>query len=426
MSVRQRTRRGQLAQAEVFRPQRAGDERAVRRLLAAQRHRARREIGGRAGVEVRAVERNAIDEAQRHRLAAGAQRLGIGGERCEVDGAGAFHPDQRRIVERGIGRPLRRPGPDVVKRSHTGRILCHGQARARHGDRLVLEVPECRRRRSAVGAAAVGEAEIACGIEPERAALVGGDRRSAQQCGSRHRDGDPDDPDRERISGVQTTKDTRARRTDSDIACIPEPLSTIFPPEQSAAMTDYRFIDRLTRNPAAERRALVAGLTAARATLSPKYFYDSVGCALFGAICELPEYYPTRTERAIFERASRGDRGGGRCRAAIRRPRRRRLLARPRRWLPFLAPSRYVAVDIAGDAIVARARAPRAGISRPRADRHRRRFLPRARPPRRPAGSADGVLLSGLVDRQFRARRRAALPGRHPPALPAGAPAAAC
>ena len=65
-------------------------------------------------------------------------------------------------------------------------------------------------------------------------------------------------------------------------------------------MTDYRFIDRLTRNPAAERGALVRSLLDARASIAPKYFYDSVGCALFGAICELPEYYPTRTERAIF------------------------------------------------------------------------------------------------------------------------------
>ena len=36
--------------------------------------------------------------------------------------------------------------------------------------------------------------------------------------------------------------------------------------------------------------------------LSPKYFYDAAGCALFGAICELPEYYPTRTEAHIFDR----------------------------------------------------------------------------------------------------------------------------
>lgn len=37
-------------------------------------------------------------------------------------------------------------------------------------------------------------------------------------------------------------------------------------------------------------------------TLSPWLFYDDEGSALFERITELPEYYPTRTERALFER----------------------------------------------------------------------------------------------------------------------------
>lgn len=36
--------------------------------------------------------------------------------------------------------------------------------------------------------------------------------------------------------------------------------------------------------------------------LQPKYFYDQRGSELFDRICELPEYYPTRTERSILER----------------------------------------------------------------------------------------------------------------------------
>src|SRR5438105_15643442 len=77
-------------------------------------------------------------------------------------------------------------------------------------------------------------------------------------------------------------------------------LPSIFILRQSALMSDYRFFDRLRADAAAERRAIVAGLLASPSTIAPKHFYDSVGCALFGAICELPEYYPTRTERAIF------------------------------------------------------------------------------------------------------------------------------
>jgi L-histidine N-alpha-methyltransferase len=37
-------------------------------------------------------------------------------------------------------------------------------------------------------------------------------------------------------------------------------------------------------------------------TLPPKYFYDERGSELFDQITELPEYYPTRAERAILNR----------------------------------------------------------------------------------------------------------------------------
>lgn len=35
--------------------------------------------------------------------------------------------------------------------------------------------------------------------------------------------------------------------------------------------------------------------------ISPKYFYDQAGSDLFDRICELPEYYPTRTELSILK-----------------------------------------------------------------------------------------------------------------------------
>lgn len=46
--------------------------------------------------------------------------------------------------------------------------------------------------------------------------------------------------------------------------------------------------------------AVVNGLARARKSIPPKYFYDAVGARLFERICELPEYYPTRTEIAIL------------------------------------------------------------------------------------------------------------------------------
>jgi L-histidine N-alpha-methyltransferase len=44
-----------------------------------------------------------------------------------------------------------------------------------------------------------------------------------------------------------------------------------------------------------------AGLTASPKVLPPKWFYDTRGCELFDRITRLPEYYPTRTERAILD-----------------------------------------------------------------------------------------------------------------------------
>jgi L-histidine Nalpha-methyltransferase len=43
------------------------------------------------------------------------------------------------------------------------------------------------------------------------------------------------------------------------------------------------------------------GLTKPFKEIPPKHFYDSRGSQLFERICELPEYYPTRTETAILE-----------------------------------------------------------------------------------------------------------------------------
>lgn len=47
-------------------------------------------------------------------------------------------------------------------------------------------------------------------------------------------------------------------------------------------------------------RELNAGLSLDARSISPKFFYDVAGSALFDRICELPEYYPTRTEVRIL------------------------------------------------------------------------------------------------------------------------------
>ncbi|KOP27333.1 methyltransferase [Hapalosiphon sp. MRB220] len=45
---------------------------------------------------------------------------------------------------------------------------------------------------------------------------------------------------------------------------------------------------------------VIQGLAQAPKTLPPKYLYDDRGSELFEQICELPEYYPTRTEARIL------------------------------------------------------------------------------------------------------------------------------
>jgi dimethylhistidine N-methyltransferase len=122
------------------------------------------------------------------------------------------------------------------------------------------------------------------------------------------------------------------------------------PDDAGRALRPIRLIDRLRQDVASERRALAMALRAPQARIPPKYFYDALGCALFGAICELPEYYPTRTERGIFFANARAiaqavggqsqlvDLGAGDC-------------AKAEALLPVLAPARYVAVDIAGEAL---------------------------------------------------------------------------
>ena len=67
------------------------------------------------------------------------------------------------------------------------------------------------------------------------------------------------------------------------------------PKRTSGAVAAYR-------QPSARMLAEVAaGLAAPQKELPPKYFYDHQGSELFEEITRLPEYYPTRTERALLE-----------------------------------------------------------------------------------------------------------------------------
>ncbi|MGZ5163123.1 MAG: L-histidine N(alpha)-methyltransferase [Burkholderiales bacterium] len=71
--------------------------------------------------------------------------------------------------------------------------------------------------------------------------------------------------------------------------------------ELSAALYEYIDFKPATGSFLTE---VLAGLSAERKALSPKYFYDARGSELFEAICELPEYYPTRVELAMLNAAA--------------------------------------------------------------------------------------------------------------------------
>jgi dimethylhistidine N-methyltransferase len=101
----------------------------------------------------------------------------------------------------------------------------------------------------------------------------------------------------------------------------------------------------------AARRELAAGLGRSQATISPKYFYDALGSKLFEAICQLDEYYLTRTEAEIFAANALDiaqvsgpgttmiDLGAGNCEKAAG-------------LFTALRPAAYVPVDISVDFLV--------------------------------------------------------------------------
>ena len=97
---------------------------------------------------------------------------------------------------------------------------------------------------------------------------------------------------------------------------------------------------------------LLAGLAQTPAAVAPKFLYDALGSALFGAITELDEYYPTRTEAAIF--AAHAAEMAALLHSASAQPMTLVDLgagdgAKAARLFDSFAPAHYVAVDISTD-----------------------------------------------------------------------------
>lgn len=147
---------------------------------------------------------------------------------------------------------------------------------------------------------------------------------------------------------TKLAKANAASAADKGLRRLPaDPPESAKPPEQR--IIEQRIVTqrRLSDGPGDQgAAALLAGLIATPAHSDPKFLYDAQGCALFDAICQLDEYYPTRTEAGIFAR-HRDD-------IVSHLPRDAQWIdlgagdgAKARDWLPAVAAQRYIGVDIA-------------------------------------------------------------------------------
>ena len=110
------------------------------------------------------------------------------------------------------------------------------------------------------------------------------------------------------------------------------------------------------------REDVIAGLSLPQKSLPPKYFYDAKGSRLFGAICRLKEYYPTRAELALTRRqigaiARFAGRGNTLIEYGSGESVKSRLL------IDALRPSAYIPVDISADALRSAAAKLRRGFA---------------------------------------------------------------
>src|SRR5437879_3935480 len=110
----------------------------------------------------------------------------------------------------------------------------------------------------------------------------------------------------------------------------------------------------------ADRRAVLeddarTGLTSTPKQLSPIWFYDERGSALFDEITRVPEYYPTRCERALL--AGNADAIATLAGADTLVELGSGTSDKTRVLLDAMQPARYVPLDVDPDTLVAAAEA---------------------------------------------------------------------
>ena len=71
--------------------------------------------------------------------------------------------------------------------------------------------------------------------------------------------------------------------------------------QDSSTRLEIDYLLDFTAQEKADVQDVIDGLKQERKSLPARYFYDAKGSQLFEAICQLPEYYPTRTEAKIIQ-----------------------------------------------------------------------------------------------------------------------------
>lgn len=78
-------------------------------------------------------------------------------------------------------------------------------------------------------------------------------------------------------------------------------LRSAYPKRKSSVSSESAILSHATHVDEDFLTDVLDGLSSTPKTLPCKYFYDQRGSQLFDRICELPEYYPTRTEAYILQ-----------------------------------------------------------------------------------------------------------------------------
>lgn len=110
------------------------------------------------------------------------------------------------------------------------------------------------------------------------------------------------------LPGERVEKSRRESRRKSRRKSLVEHSTSLIrqsvPVEHRQTFSLLNLMDAAVHDDPSDRNEIIESLSSEPKTLPAKYFYDERGSQLFDQICQLPEYYPARTEMAILQKFS--------------------------------------------------------------------------------------------------------------------------